>query len=81
MKLPRTLSGMELATLLRTYGYSIVRQTGSHLRLNSAYHGAQHHITIPKHDPLKVGTLSAILADVAGYLDISREELMRRLFS
>lgn len=80
MKLPRALSGLELATLLRTYGYSIVRQTGSHLRLTSAYRGAEHHITIPKHDPLKVGTLSGILADVASYLDLPREELMRRLF-
>jgi hypothetical protein len=30
--------------------------------------------------PLKVGTLSAILSDVAGNLKISREDLNRRLF-
>ena len=40
----------------------------------------QHHVTVPAHDPLKVGTLSGILGDVAGHLKITREELLRRLF-
>ena len=40
----------------------------------------QHHITIPSHDPLKVGTLAAILGDVAQHLKISRDELLGRLF-
>jgi len=31
MKLPRDLSGVELAKLLRRYGYEITRQTGSHI--------------------------------------------------
>ena len=41
----------------------------------------QHHATIPSHDPLKVGTLAAILADVADHLKIGREELLKRLFN
>jgi len=40
----------------------------------------QHHVTIPAHDPLKVGTLSGILGDVAAHLKITRDELMQRLF-
>jgi hypothetical protein len=40
----------------------------------------QHHVTIPAHDPLKVGTLAAILGDGAGHLKIDREDLLRRLF-
>jgi hypothetical protein len=39
-----------------------------------------HHITTPAHDPLKVGTLAAILGDVATHTKIDREELLRRLF-
>lgn len=79
MKLPRDISGAELAKALSGIGYRITRQTGSHLRLTlDTLH--QHHITIPAHDPLKVGTLAAILADVAGNLEISREDLVRRLF-
>jgi hypothetical protein len=40
----------------------------------------QHHVTIPSHDPLKLGTLSAILGDVAERLKLDRDELLRLLF-
>jgi predicted RNA binding protein YcfA (HicA-like mRNA interferase family) len=33
VKLPRDLSGDELARALRRYGYQITRQSGSHMRL------------------------------------------------
>jgi hypothetical protein len=39
----------------------------------------QHHITIPAHDPLKIGTLAAILGELATRLQLDREELLRRL--
>lgn len=55
MKLPRDLSGVELARALSGIGYRITRQTGSHLRLTHEI-PTQHHITNPAHDPLKVGT-------------------------
>ena len=80
MKLPRDISGAELAQLLHRYGYRIVRQTGSHIRLTSNAAGAEHHITIPAHSPLKVGTLSAILRDLTEYLDLDREILAGELF-
>ena len=79
MKLPRDLSGVELARALSGIGYRITRQTGSHLRLTLEI-PTQHHLTVPAHDPLKVGTLSAILADVAAHLKISREDLLQQLF-
>lgn len=79
MKLPRDLSGSELAKALRRVGYETTRQTGSHIRLVTAERG-QHHVTVPNHNPLKVGTLSGILGDVAAHLEIPREELVRRLF-
>jgi len=79
MKLPRDLSGLDLAKALRRLGYDVTRQTGSHLRLTTAEHG-QHHVTIPMHDPLKVGTLAALLGDVAAHFEISREDLQHRLF-
>ena len=81
MRLPRSLSGMELATLLRrSYGYHVIRQTGSHMRLSSDYRGYEHRITIPFHNPLKVGTLSGVLGEVADYLEISERQLARELF-
>jgi predicted RNA binding protein YcfA (HicA-like mRNA interferase family) len=53
LKLPRDLSGTELARFLGRYGYEITRQTGSHIRLTSRMKDREHHITIPGHDPLK----------------------------
>ena len=64
MKLPRDLSGRELAAALQRLGYTIDRQTGSHIRLGTQLDGG-HHITIPDHDDIRVGTLSAILRDLA----------------
>jgi hypothetical protein len=41
---------------------------------------SEHHVTIPGHSSLKIGTLAAILSSVAEYLKISRDELSRNLF-
>jgi predicted RNA binding protein YcfA (HicA-like mRNA interferase family) len=80
VKLPRDLSGTQLARALSRVGYRITRQTGSHMRLTSD-HPSQHHLTVPSHDSLKVATLAAILGDVAGHLQIDRDELVQRLFA
>jgi predicted RNA binding protein YcfA (HicA-like mRNA interferase family) len=80
LKLPRDLSGEELAKLLRRYRYEITRQTGSHIRLTSSASGKEHHITIPAHSSLKIGTLSSILTEVAENLGIERAELADKLF-
>ena len=80
MKLPRDLSGADLARALGRLGYRVTRQTGSHVRLSTEAPAAKHQITIPAHDPLKVGTLAAILGDVAAHMKIDREELLRQLF-
>ncbi|MFB2972188.1 type II toxin-antitoxin system HicA family toxin [Aerosakkonema sp. BLCC-F183] len=80
MKLPRDLSGEELVKVLDRFGYELSHQTGSHIRLTTQLNG-EHHITVPAHDPIKVGTLNAILRDVANHAGMSREELFRELFS
>ena len=79
MKLPRDLSGTELARALGGLGYAIDRQTGSHMRLTTP-RGGEHHVTIPAHDPLKVGTLNSILRDVAAHHGLSRDGLLSELF-
>jgi len=79
MKLPRELSGEELAKLLRKYGYEVTRKTGSHIRLTTSVKG-EHHITIPAHKHLKIGTLSGVLNDVATYFKIDKGDLIRGLF-
>jgi predicted RNA binding protein YcfA (HicA-like mRNA interferase family) len=79
VRLPRDLSGAELAAALRRLGYEVTRRTGSHLRLTRSDRG-EHHITVPDHDSLKVGTLNSILRDVAAHVGLTRDELLKRLF-
>ena len=80
MRLPRDLSGHELIKLLKRYGYEVTRQVGSHIRLRSMLRGPAHHLTVPDHRSLRVGTLNTILSDVADYLEIQRSELEQELF-
>jgi hypothetical protein len=39
------------------------------------------HITIPNHNPIRIGTLSDILKEIATHLDMSKEELIKKIFS
>ncbi|RKZ93206.1 MAG: hypothetical protein DRR19_01835 [Candidatus Parabeggiatoa sp. nov. 1] len=80
MRLPRHISGQALALSLKRLGYQKTRQTGSHLRLTTSSENGEHHITIPQHEALRVGTLAAILDDVAQHFQISRDELLEQLF-
>lgn len=78
MKLPRDVSGQRLARSLRKLGYEFTRQRGSHLRYTTERHG-QHHVAIPDHDSLRVGTLAEILKDVAAHNSMTVPELMATL--
>jgi predicted RNA binding protein YcfA (HicA-like mRNA interferase family) len=80
LKLPRDLAGKKLASLLRPYGYEVTRQTGSHLRLTAVHKGKEHHITIPAHKELRVGTLHGILREIAANLEIELSDLSQELF-
>ncbi|MEM8777687.1 MAG: type II toxin-antitoxin system HicA family toxin [Cyanobacteria bacterium P01_G01_bin.49] len=79
MKLPRDVSGQDLVKVLKVLGYEMSHQTGSHIRLTTQRQG-EHHITIPAHHPLKVGTLNAILRDIANHFKLNRDELLNQLF-
>jgi predicted RNA binding protein YcfA (HicA-like mRNA interferase family) len=79
VKLPRDLDGDERARLLQRYGYEVTRQKGSHLRLTTQ-RGGEHHLTIPRHRPLKVGALAGIVADIALHLGEDRAAVADGLF-
>lgn len=75
-KTPRDISGIELCQKLGAYGYVKTRQVGSHVRMSKITDGISHHITVPAHDPIKIGTMSAILSDVSKQLSITKNELI-----
>ena len=76
MRMPRDLSGADLVKALAKPVYRPMRHTGSHIRLTTTM-GAEHQVTVPNHDPLRVGTLGAVLDGVARHHGISRDGLIR----
>lgn len=79
-KIPRDIGGQDFIKLLGKFGYVVIRQTGSHIRLISEFKGSPHIITIPNHDPIKIGTLNNILNDIASYLEMGKRALIKELF-
>jgi len=77
MKLPRDMDAAQLIKALERIGYRVVRQSGSHIRLQCDE--PAHSITIPNHKPLRIGTLASIVADVAARRRIGRDELLAKL--
>jgi len=80
MKIPRDISGRDLIKALKVFGYEIVRQNGSHIMVTTVENG-QHHLTIPNHSPIKIGTLNGILSQVANHFSLTKEDVATRLFS
>lgn len=79
MRLPRDLTGEEFSSVLGKLGYRIVRQTGSHMRMVTLEKG-EHHLTVPRHKPMRLGTVAGILGEVAEHFGVGREVLVEKLF-
>lgn len=79
MRLPRDLSGRELAdALCRHWGYRQVHQIGSHIILDTNL-PAHQRLAVPAHQTLRIGTLNAILRSVAEHKGVSRNALIDSL--
>jgi predicted RNA binding protein YcfA (HicA-like mRNA interferase family) len=78
VKTPRDVSGPKLVKALRHLGYEKIRQDGSHLRLTTQLDG-EFHVTIPNHEPLKIGTFKGILKVVALHHGMTIEALLKKL--
>ena len=68
-KLPK-VSGKKIIKILESFGYKVIRQRGSHIRLN---HKEKPPITVPDHKIIGSGLLSKILKDA----EIERKEFER----
>ena len=79
MRLPRDISGKDLVKALSCLNYEVTRQTGSHIRLTTQKNG-KHYITVPAHDPIKIGTLNSILKGISEHHKLERNKLIELLF-
>jgi predicted RNA binding protein YcfA (HicA-like mRNA interferase family) len=73
-RLPRNVSARQLVKVLESLGYQFVRQTGSHIRLTHVESSLS--VTVPAHNPIKVGTLAAILSEVTLQTGVDRAALV-----
>ncbi|WP_297063532.1 type II toxin-antitoxin system HicA family toxin [Thermococcus sp.] len=73
------VSGEKLIKLLEKLGYSVVRQRGSHVRLEKSTSMGTHKITVPYHDEISKGTLNDILNKVSLWNGIPKKELIEML--
>lgn len=79
MNLPRDLYGRDLArSLCARWGYQKVNQVGSHIILQTET-PKHHRLSVPDHKPLRIGTLVAILRQVAVAKGVTREEILSTL--
>jgi predicted RNA binding protein YcfA (HicA-like mRNA interferase family) len=76
MKFPRDVSGNDVIKILSKFGYTITRQHGSHIRLTNKNEKGEHHVTIPNHRTISIGTLSGIVNDVSEFLNVEKEEII-----
>lgn len=75
---PADLSAVELCRRLARLGYRFDRQSGSHMTYTTLLNG-ENHAYIPKHNPIKRGTLRKILKDIAAHHDLTIEALLQKL--
>lgn len=62
LKLP-VVSGDDLIRILKKFGYAVVRQKGSHVRLRHLTDPQRKPLTVPLHKTLKRGLLHRLLHD------------------
>jgi predicted RNA binding protein YcfA (HicA-like mRNA interferase family) len=62
----------------RDWDYRQVHQEGSHVILHTETPGHQR-LSVPNHNPLRIGTLNAILRAVAAHKGVDRQTLLNSL--
>ena len=68
----RHLSGQEVVSILREFGFRVHSQKGSHVKLKREVNNAKQILTIPLHNELDTGTLKAILRQASKYIPESQ---------
>ena len=65
----RILSGKEVVKILSNFGFEVVSQKGSHVKLRRILpEGTKQTLTVPLHDELDKGTLKAIFRQASRYI-------------
>ena len=75
----RVLSGKEVVKILSKFGFEVISQRGSHVKLRRILpDGTKQTLTVPLHEELDKGTLKAIIRQASRY--IPEEELKQYFY-
>jgi len=77
-RLPQ-VSGRTLIRLLVSFGYEVIRQRGSHVRVRKISALGEQNLTVPDHGAMAKGTLNDILTRVSLWNNIPKEKLIEQL--
>lgn len=76
----KILSGKEVIKIFENFGFSIINQKGSHVKLGRIIdNNLRQTLTIPNHQELDKGTLKAVYNQASRY--ISEIELRKHFYS
>ena len=79
MKIPRDLKGSDFADILcRQWDYKVVHQQGSHIIWETEIPSHQR-ISIPNHNPLRLGTLNSILRAISRHKGVTKADIINTL--
>jgi predicted RNA binding protein YcfA (HicA-like mRNA interferase family) len=67
----KRLSGTQVIKVFEGFGFNVVSQKGSHIKLKRIIEGKSQTHTIPNHRELDTGTLRAIVHQASQYIDIN----------
>lgn len=68
MPKPKVLSSQDVIRILSLFGFAVISQRGSHVKLRRVQSGVQQTLTIPNHRELDRGTLVAIYRQSLRYV-------------
>jgi predicted RNA binding protein YcfA (HicA-like mRNA interferase family) len=71
----RALSGSQVLAILRSFGFTVHDQRGSHVKLRRlSPEGARQTLAVPRHDDLDKGTLQAIFRQASRFIPASDQQ-------
>jgi predicted RNA binding protein YcfA (HicA-like mRNA interferase family) len=62
------LSGTEIVSIFKTFGFKVHSQRGSHIKLRRLIAGSKQTLTVPNHQEIDTGTLRAIIRQASRFI-------------
>ncbi len=79
MPKPKRLSGFEIVTILKSFGFNKERQRGSHVKLTRFVQNEKQVLLVSNHKEMKTGAVVGIFRQAARY--IAEDELRQHFYS